>query len=220
VLALYSLTRDAFSRDEVRILQAIAAKLALSVENAKQFEQAESSATIDYMTGLPNARSLFLRLDEEINRCARGEQSLAVMVCDLDNFKQVNDRFGHMAGNDVLKGFASQMQTRLRRYDYVARMGGDEFVILLPNLPVSRLSTKAAELDAIASDVCREVCGEPVVSMSCGVAFLGDDGDRAEDLLAAADRRMYANKAGMKQARSLMALSKNRQPTDRLERVH
>lgn len=220
VLTLYSMERDHFNRDELRILQVIAAKLAMSVENAKRFEQAESSATVDYLTGLPNARSLFLRLDEEINRCNRTGQPLAVMVCDLDRFKQVNDRFGHMAGNDVLKSFSAAAQSRLRRYDYMARMGGDEFVILLPNLPPQRIAAKSAELDMIASESCRQICGEEIISMSCGIAYLGEDGERAEDLLAAADRRMYENKEGARQARSLASLAPKGHPVSRFQRVH
>jgi diguanylate cyclase (GGDEF)-like protein len=220
VLTLYSMERDHFNRDELRILQAIAAKLAMSIENAKRFEQAESSATVDYLTGLPNARSLFLRLDEEINRCTRTGQPLAVMVCDLDNFKQVNDRFGHMAGNDVLKSFAAEAQSRMRRYDYIARMGGDEFVILLPNLPASRIPAKSADLDMIAADACKQICGEEIISVSCGIAYLGEDGERAEDLLAAADRRMYENKEGARQARSLASLASKGHPVSRFQRVH
>jgi diguanylate cyclase (GGDEF)-like protein/putative nucleotidyltransferase with HDIG domain len=207
VLTLYRTERDAFSKDEVRVLQAIASKLTMSVENARRFEQAESSAAIDYLTGLPNARSLFLRLDSEINRCARSSQPLAVLVCDLDNFKQVNDRFGHLAGNDLLKGIATEIQAGLRSYDYVARMGGDEFVILFPNLPPARLAAKVAYLNAMATEVCRQVCGEEFVSLSAGVSFLGQDGERAEELLAAADRRMYEKKSGTRKGHSMMKLS-------------
>lgn len=220
VVTLYSMSRDSFNRDEVRILQAIASKLAMSIENAKRFEQAESSATADYLTGLPNARALFLRLDEEINRSARAGESLAVVVCDLDHFKLVNDRFGHLAGNDLLRGLAREVQGHLRNYDYIARMGGDEFVILLPNLPGSKIAAKVVELDRIATEVCARVCGEEIVSMSCGVAFLGVDGLRAEDLLAAADRRMYENKSSSRQAVSLLSLAKSRRTDPLLDRVH
>ncbi|HBY60921.1 MAG TPA: hypothetical protein DEH78_13950 [Solibacterales bacterium] len=219
VLTLYSLRRDAFSLDQQRVLQAIAAKLTMSIENARRFEQAESSATVDYLTGLPNARSLFLRLDEEIHRCRRGRQTLAVMVCDLNNFKLVNDRFGHVAGNRVLQGIAAQIPARLRRSDYVARMGGDEFVVLLPGLPAEALPARIAELDQTVIAVCREVCGEDVVSLSCGVAFLEQDAALAEDLLTIADRRMYQYKAESRRSRSLRNLARSSEPFDCLERA-
>ncbi|PYV97396.1 MAG: hypothetical protein DMG86_18330 [Acidobacteria bacterium] len=134
VLALYHAERDAFTSDHLRILLAISSKMALAVENALKYEQAESSATTDYLTGLPNARSLFLQLDRELARCKRDTSSLTVMVCDMDGFKQINDRFGHLEGNRVLRLFAVALKESCREYDYVARMGGDEFVVVAPGL--------------------------------------------------------------------------------------
>src|ERR1039458_5023043 len=106
VLAMYRTDRDAFSPDHLRILLAVSSKIALSVENALKYQQAEDSATTDYLTGLPNARSLFVHLSRELARCRRTGTSLAVMVCDLDNFKQINDLHGHLEGDNLLKDFA------------------------------------------------------------------------------------------------------------------
>src|SRR5437899_620370 len=128
VLALYRAEQDAFTKDHLRILLAITSKVALSVENALKYRMAESSATTDYLTGLPNARALFLHLDSELARCRRSRTPLAVLVCDLDGFKQINDKFGHLEGNRVLRAFATKLKESCREYDYVARMGGDEFV--------------------------------------------------------------------------------------------
>ena len=108
--------------------------MALAIENALKYEQAESSATTDYLTGLPNARSLFLQLDRELARCKRETSTLTAMVCDMDGFKQINDRFGHLEGNRVLRLFAQALKHSCREYDYVARMGGDEFVVVAPGL--------------------------------------------------------------------------------------
>src|SRR5579863_9426503 len=105
VLAMYQATRDAFTPDHLRILLAVASKVALSVENALKYQQAESSATTDYLTGLPNARSLFVHLAQEVARCRRMKTSLAVMVCDIDGFKQINDSFGHLEGDKLLREF-------------------------------------------------------------------------------------------------------------------
>jgi putative nucleotidyltransferase with HDIG domain len=135
VLALYHAEKDAFTSDHLRILLAICSKMALAIENALKYEQAESSATTDYLTGLPNARSLFLQLDRELARCKRDNSTLIVMVCDMDGFKQINDRFGHLEGNRVLRLFAQALKESCREYDYVARMGGDEFVVVAPGLP-------------------------------------------------------------------------------------
>ena len=103
VLTLYQTERDAFTNDHLRILLAIVPKLALSIENALRFQQAESSASTDYMTGLPNARSLFLHLDGELARCRRLNSPLVVLVCDMNGFKQVNDKYGHLEGNRLLQ---------------------------------------------------------------------------------------------------------------------
>ena len=191
VLALYSVEQDAFSSDHLRILQAISSKLGLSVENAVKYEQAESSATTDYLTGLPNARSLFLHLDKEIARCGRSSESLAVMVCDINGFKQVNDSFGHLEGDRLLRMFAQSARDVCREYDYVARMGGDEFVIVVPGLTPVAAHEKTAIFKSLALQAGAEVCGREQISLSIGIAVFPEDGEDAERLLAQADHRMY-----------------------------
>jgi diguanylate cyclase (GGDEF)-like protein/putative nucleotidyltransferase with HDIG domain len=194
VLALYRGERDAFTSDHLRILLAVSSKMALSIENALKYAQAENSATTDYLTGLPNARSLFLQLDRELARCKRDNTTLTVMVSDLDGFKQINDRFGHLEGNRVLRLFAQALKDSCREYDYVARMGGDEFVVVAPGLPTDASSKKNEQLRALAKQAGFEVCGEEILSLSVGVAVYPTDGNDAEQLLAEADRRMYLEK--------------------------
>ena len=140
VLTLYHLGIDAFTKDHLRVLLALKPKVSLTVENAMEFQKVAISATTDGLTSLPNARSLFLHLDAELARCQRTGMELAVLVCDLDGFKQVNDRFGHLEGNKVLKLVAKGLRECCREYDYVARMGGDEFVLVLPWPPGRRSS--------------------------------------------------------------------------------
>ena len=192
VMTLYRADSDAFSRDHLRILLAISGKVSLAVENALIFRQVEDSATTDYLSGLPNARSLFLRLDREVARCKRSSEPLCVVVCDLDGFKQVNDRFGHLEGNKVLRLVSEALRSRCREYDYVARMGGDEFVLLLPGSDHRSIQARIAELRQIAIGT-----GMPAasgISMSIGEAYYPDDGADAEELLAEADKRMYKSK--------------------------
>ena len=190
-LSLYKAEADSFTQDHLRVLLAISSKVALSIENALKYQQAESSATTDYLTALPNARSLFLHLDQELSRCKRTNASVAVMVCDLDGFKAVNDRFGHLEGNKVLRVFANSLRNVCREYDYVARRGGDEFIIIAPGMTREAAEEKAALLNDLAVDAGREVCGEDLLSISVGTAFFCEDGMDAEQLLAEADRRMY-----------------------------
>jgi diguanylate cyclase (GGDEF)-like protein/putative nucleotidyltransferase with HDIG domain len=191
VLTLYRSEKDAFTSDHLRMLLAISSKVSLSVENALKYRQVESSATTDYLTELPNARSLFLRLDSELARSKRKEIPLAVLVCDLDGFKLVNDRYGHLEGNKVLRIVADGLKQNCREYDYVARMGGDEFVLLLPGMTPEALPERLAALREIAAQAGRLTQAGDCLSMSCGEAFYPQDGVDAEQLLAEADRRMY-----------------------------
>jgi diguanylate cyclase (GGDEF)-like protein/putative nucleotidyltransferase with HDIG domain len=194
VLAMYRAERDAFSPDHLRILLAVSSKIALSVENALKYQQAEDSATTDYLTGLPNPRSLFVHLSRELARCRRTGTSLAVMVCDLDNFKQINDLFGHLEGDKLLRDFAVQLKESCRGYDYVARMGGDEFVLVAPGLSTEASSEKASRLHQVAIEAGRKIAGRELVGLSVGTAFCPQDGFDIKGLLAEADRRMYSMK--------------------------
>jgi diguanylate cyclase (GGDEF)-like protein/putative nucleotidyltransferase with HDIG domain len=194
VLAMYRSDRDAFSADHLRILLAVSSKIALSVENALKYQQAEDSATTDYLTGLPNARSLFVHLSRELARCRRTGTTLAVMVCDLDNFKQINDLYGHLEGDNLLKDFAFHLKEACRGYDYVARMGGDEFVIVAPGLNQEASSEKAGRLNQLAMEAGHKIAGRNLVALSVGTAFCPEDSFDVERLLAEADRRMYSMK--------------------------
>ncbi len=194
VLALYRAQQDGFTSDHLRILQAIGSKLGFTIENAVKYRVVEDSATTDYLTGLPNARSLFLHLEHEIARCKRSGLPLGVFVSDLDGFKQVNDKFGHLEGNRLLQMFASGLKEGCREYDYAARMGGDEFVIVVPGLRQDGARELVERLRTAIAQAVRAVCGDQRVSVSVGYAFYPVDSTNAEALLAEADRRMYTAK--------------------------
>jgi diguanylate cyclase (GGDEF)-like protein/putative nucleotidyltransferase with HDIG domain len=194
VLAMYHSATDAFTPDHLRVLLAVASKVALSVENALKYQQAESSATTDFLTGLPNARSLFVHLAQEVARCRRMKTSLAVMVCDIDGLKKINDSFGHLEGDKLLREFGTRLRDACRGYDYVARMGGDEFVVTAPGLSVEAAQEKTIRLNQAAIEAGRHTCGRDLISLSVGTAFCPEDGYDVEALLAEADRRMYSVK--------------------------
>ncbi len=194
VLALYRSERDAFSKEDLRILLAIGSKVALTVENALNHRLLETSISTDYLTNLPNARSLFLTLDHDLSRARRNRTALAVVVCDLDGFKQVNDRFGHLTGNKVLRVVANGLREQCDLSDYVARMGGDEFVMLIPGGEAEALEAKIDGIRSIVKSA-GEITPEPcALSLSVGVATYPEDGSDAEELLSEADRRMYKSK--------------------------
>ena len=212
VLTLYEAAKDSFSRDHLRILQAVSSKLGLTIENSVKFRRAEDNATLDFLTGLANARSLFVQLEHEVTRCAASDSPLVVLVGDLNGFKLVNDRLGHLEGNRLLQITAAALRSECRTQDFVARMGGDEFVVILPDVDfnhagaVAERFAKAVERAWLTSDGGAESGID--LSLSVGSAHLGRDGRTPEELLASADRRMYAVKAERKRAsQSLLSLN-------------
>ena len=200
VLALYRSEKDGFSRDNLRVMLAIASKVGMTIDHLLRLEAAESTATTDFLTDLPNARSLFVHLDSELARRSRNGESVTVLVTDLDGFKAVNDRFGHLEGNRLLKAVAQTLKLNCREYDYVARMGGDEFVLVLPGLKREDLLSRTSRISSMIADASRQVIGEDIVGISIGAVHAPEDGRDAETLLGEADRRMYQMKEERKEA--------------------
>ena len=179
---------------------AIASKVGMTIDHLLRLEAAESTATTDFLTDLPNARSLFVHLDSELARRSRNGESVTVLVTDLDGFKAVNDRFGHLEGNRLLKAVAQTLKLNCREYDYVARMGGDEFVLVLPGLKREDLLSRTSRISSMIADASRQVIGEDIVGISIGAVHAPEDGRDAETLLGEADRRMYQMKEERKEA--------------------
>jgi diguanylate cyclase (GGDEF)-like protein len=205
VMTLYRNEKDTFTPDHLRILLAASSRASLNIDNALKFRQVETTATIDYLTNLPNARSLFLRLDSELARSKRTRESITVLVANLDNFRQINERFGQAEGNKVLQAVANTLRESCREYDYVARMGGGEFVLIFPVSDMASMRIRMAEFREIGA---KSGCGLPAMegmTMSIGEALFPADGSDAEQLLAAADRRMYQARQASKAAPKIVA---------------
>jgi diguanylate cyclase (GGDEF)-like protein/putative nucleotidyltransferase with HDIG domain len=194
VLSLYLRAKQGFTKDHLRLLLAASSKLGLSVENALQFERAQDTASTDFLTGLPNARSICVHLEKEIARSRRGGNALAVLLCDLNGFKNVNDNYGHLVGNKLLQEIAKNLKNACREYDQVGRLGGDEFVFVLSELAKDCIDELKPRLELAVEDAGRSICGEKVVTASIGGAFYPKDGSTAEELLSEADHRMYETK--------------------------
>jgi diguanylate cyclase (GGDEF)-like protein/PAS domain S-box-containing protein len=166
------------------------------VEARRQAEQElVRRALHDPLTGLPNRTLLLDRLTTALRRAARIEGSLAVLFCDLDGFKQVNDNFGHLVGDLALVEVAQRLEAACRPLDTVARMGGDEFVVLAEGVEATDAVHRLADRirSALAEPI---VAGEAkvVLSVSVGVATSHGGGHFADELLVEADRAMYADK--------------------------
>jgi diguanylate cyclase (GGDEF)-like protein len=194
VVAVYSRQSDAFSKDHLRILLAASSKLGLSIENSLRFEQAENSAGTDFLTGLPNGRALFQHLQKQMVLCKQEQKPLAVLVCDVDGFKQINDRHGHLEGDRFLRRLSAVMKDKCRGTDYVARMGGDEFVVVLSDadeLTAARMKDRLREASA---ELAGYEFGSDTYALSIGSAQLNEELSEPEEILAEADRRMYQAK--------------------------
>jgi diguanylate cyclase (GGDEF)-like protein/putative nucleotidyltransferase with HDIG domain len=191
VLTLYHREKNFFTKDHLRMLLAGSSKLGVSVENALQYERAQSTASTDFLTGLPNARSICLHLEKELSRVRRAKTPLAVLLCDLNGFKKVNDTFGHLTGNRLLQEIAARFKSSCREYDQVGRLGGDEFVFVLPEMTKENVAEMQKRLSGAVEEASRSACPEMIVSVSVGCSFYPGNGDSGEDLLSEADRNMY-----------------------------
>jgi diguanylate cyclase (GGDEF)-like protein len=194
VLTLYHAGRDAFNRDHLRLVKAAGGQIGVAVEGALRYQDAENLAGTDHLTGVANERSLALHLERELSRAGRERARIGVLLCDLNGFKQVNDRFGHLKGNEVLQRVANGFKDICRGSDYLSRLGGDEFVVVVPGLQEDLCDSYVARLEAVAEAAGWSVCGEGCLSLSTGIAIYPVDGDTSKALLAEADRRMYEAK--------------------------
>jgi diguanylate cyclase (GGDEF)-like protein len=168
-----------------------AAHAALALRNADLKAEIARLAASDPLTGLANRRALTTALTREVARSVRTKEPLSLAIMDIDFFKKINDTYGHMAGDDVLRAVADSMAATVRDVDVVARYGGEEFAIVLPNCPsegalivVERVRTAVASLNTVAK-----------VTVSAGIATAaGTAGADAERLMADADEALYASK--------------------------
>lgn len=155
-------------------------------------ERMQYLAYYDALTGLPNRRLFLDRLNNSLSQARRDQHMLAVLFVDLDEFKQVNDTFGHKTGDDLLVCATEHMNCCLRESDTLARIGGDEFAVILPAIPDTDAAINVARkfMDCYAKPL--NVNGKKLsVSASIGISIFPDDGEDVEDLLHHADTAMY-----------------------------
>ena len=165
------------------------------VESA--LERSQQLAMYDPLTGVLNRRALIQFSQYGIGRAKRSRAGLAVMLIDCDNFKAINDQHGHEMGDRILRTLARVLESETRHGDIVARIGGDEFVVVLQDVSDHAAAAFHLRVSAAFRDATSFV-GEPV-SVSVGPAFLGEDGSTIDELLASADRSMYRLKGKAKE---------------------
>jgi len=197
VLAVHMKEPRPLERSEIRVLQTLANQAVIAIENAAAYERTKELATTDAMTGVANHRELETYLDRELQRARKTKEPLAIIMCDVDHFKAINDSVGHPAGDKVLRHLTRQiLLPAMRPKDLVARYGGDEFVLVLRGA-----DSRAAV--AVAERIRRTVAGQAVMldgkavsnlSLSLGIAVFPRDGDSREALVQAADQALYVAK--------------------------
>jgi diguanylate cyclase (GGDEF)-like protein len=168
------------------------------------FEQTQEDSLTDPLTGLPNTRFMFLHLSRELARADRLNAEVSLLVMDLDDFKEINDTFGHHIGDRALREVASVLRTAIRPYDICVRYAGDEFIVVLSGCGRDEAETKRQELQQAVDNIELEVQPDLRIPMmiSAGAAVFPHDGDSYESLLAKADSRMYRDKSQRKAARA------------------
>ena len=189
----------AFPSEAADALEALARRAGPALGNARRFVEAIRQSELDSLTGLANRRVFHELLAREVARSRRYGRRLALIVLDLDDFKRINDRVGHLSGDVVLAEVAARIRSCVRSTDIGCRVGGDEFAVILPE------STRG-DADHLAARIERAVAAEPIVKagtlkISAGVAELSPE-DTASDLFERADEDLYRAKAAGKQSRS------------------
>lgn len=179
------------------LLGVIAAQAAVAIDNARQYGRAQLLAMTDRLTGLWNHAELQQRLREEMARAQRHGRPMSLLFADVDNFKSFNDAHGHRMGDDLLRQVAARIGVSMRATDFVARYGGDEFAVILPETPVNGASVACDNLRrAIEAEPFRVGDERVRITISGGVAAYPEAGSTAEDLIDAGDRALREAKRG------------------------
>lgn len=186
-----------FGDRERRLLSILSSPMALAIQTGLIYGRTQTMAHTDPMTGLYNYRYFSMRLREAVRRASASGQPLALILIDLDEFSDINNQFGHPAGDEVLRQFAQVLRSSVRQQDIVARYAGDEFVAILPGARREEAEAVAERIrEAVLRHRFTDPTGQIVFPLRCslGVAVYPFDGPSDEDLIAAADRNMFRQK--------------------------
>ena len=196
VLMLNHPEPNAFEPELLPTMRVLASYLAIAIENAGMFGLVKSLAEKDSLTRLYNHGAFHEKLAIELERANRYVRPMAVIMLDLDHFKEINDRYGHTTGDRVLALVAGALSAHLRKTDIAARYGGDEFAVILPETDLSSAAVIAERIAEGISNVRLDIGGGSVISFtaSVGYAACAHDAPGREDILNTADRLMYDSK--------------------------
>jgi len=193
VLVCGSKTLQHFSANDIQALESVADILATALQNSIYVEKVRQLASRDGLTGMLNRRAFEERIVEEITRAERYGGGLALLMIDIDHFKSVNDEFGHLLGDEVLKHASTIFSHQLRKVDFVCRFGGEEFAIILPSTTLESAAAVAEKLRRAFFTHAFSGISRPI-TVSIGVAAFPGNGVNRDTLVQAADRALYKAK--------------------------
>ncbi len=200
VMNLAALQPGQYSAESLRPLRLLADQAAIAIENARLHAIIQQEAFTDALTGLPNRRAMDRELEDEIRRSARYHHHFALLILDLDGFKLINDTYGHPVGDQALIWFSQKLPTLVRDTDFVARYGGDELVVILPETHKQVAESVYQRIfeffERETFHFQDEIC-QPI-TVSIGLSLFPEDGKSADRLLKIADQRLYHHKGRRK----------------------
>ena len=197
-IALYSTDRDnePFTEDHVRLMETVSERAAAAIQNAISFEYFEENSLTDPLTGLPNSRYMFMAFEQNVKKAERTKEKMAILVMDLNRFKEINDQYGHKVGDEVLVKVSEVLQKEMRKYDTCIRYAGDEFVAFLYNAERETAEKIAGRIRKSVQSVLLKVrSGKEVrLGISVGISMYPQDGTDLNHLFTVADSQMYTDK--------------------------
>ena len=188
-----------FNEQDLKLFEAVSEQISVSLDNALTYQQTKELTNRDELTKLYNRRYFFERMEREVERAKRYNRKLSLLMIDIDHFKNYNDTYGHLHGDEVLRQIAVTLEKNLRKVDIVARYGGEEFLVLLPEtdkrngVRVAEKLRKSVEKHDFHSKVPN--LGPGKISITLGVSSFPMDTDDSFELLDMADKAMYFGKA-------------------------
>ncbi|HKY42690.1 MAG TPA: diguanylate cyclase [Pyrinomonadaceae bacterium] len=200
-ISLYSQSRTSYTTEHVRLLESVCQHASSALNNALTYEKTRESALVDPLTELPNARGFYMMLEQRLAECQRmNQEPLSVVCMDIDDFKVINDKYGHSIGDRLLASVAGVVRRELRQMDILTRYAGDEFVAIMP---MASSKTAASISERMRNSVEEQLFSVRPGTMiglgvSLGVACFPDDGETTEELLTTAARRMQRDKNSRK----------------------
>jgi diguanylate cyclase (GGDEF)-like protein len=200
-LGVYHVDKDFYTDNHRRLVDHVCEQVAAVINNSMVFEKTQQDSLTDPLTLLPNTRFMFTHLTRELARAERLKAEVALLVMDLDGFKEINDTHGHHVGDRALRQVADVLKSAIRPYDICIRYAGDEFIVVLSGCGQEEAERKRLEMQRAVDEVVFEARpGRRVLlAVSVGAAIFPRDGRTYEELLSTADSRMYRDKTRRKQ---------------------